>query len=225
MSAPVLEVIQAMPRASDPNPIAAPVTLTLQPGELALVDAADAGLARALTELCTGVVPLEQGMIRLLGADLAALPRPAREELRGRIGLAPGEEGWLPHLSMAENMLLLRRHHGETPGLREAADRLARLFGLDGVPRATPHELSRLDLARAGCARAFLGRPALLLLESPLDSDASDTLVAPIRAALEAVLADGAAALWMTRSHHAWEDPDFPATQRWHLGTQGLVAA
>jgi phospholipid/cholesterol/gamma-HCH transport system ATP-binding protein len=124
-------------------------------------------------------------------------------------------------------MVLAPLHHGATDeaGLRREAERLARHFGLDGVPEKSPHELSRLDLARAACARAFLGGPGLLLLESPLDAEAADALVDPLRAVLEPALAAGAAAVWVTRSPRAWDDPSFPATQRLALSERGLAPA
>uniref|UniRef100_UPI001F457975 organic solvent ABC transporter ATP-binding protein n=1 Tax=Falsiroseomonas oryziterrae TaxID=2911368 RepID=UPI001F457975 len=169
---------------------------------------------------------LAAGAIGLIGTALAGLLRRAAEALRSRIGLAPAEGGWLPHLSVAQGMLLARRHHGaEEAALRAQAERLSRHFGLDGMPRVTPHELGHLDLARAGCARAFLGRPDLLLLESPFDVEAADTLVAPLRATLDERRDAGAAAIWITRSRRAWDDPAFPATQRLRLGPEGLVRA
>jgi predicted ABC-type transport system involved in lysophospholipase L1 biosynthesis ATPase subunit len=223
----VLRLEGALPREEDPSPLLAPMDLSLEPGELALVHAADHGMARALTELCAGVPPLAEGRVLLFGQDLAGLSRRDAEALRARIGIAPGEDGWLPHLPIEESLLLARCHHGapDAHALRAEAEGLARHFGLDGIPPVSPHELSRLDLARASCARAFLGAPGLLLLESPLDAEAADALVAPLRRRLEAALAGGAAAVWMTRSHHAWEDPDFPAHRRLRLHRRGLVAA
>ncbi len=116
-------------------------------------------------------------------------------------------------------MLLPRLHHGGMPeaDLRRQAEALARLFGLDGLPEGRPSELSRLDLARAACARAFLGEPALVLLESPLDMEIADRLLDPVLAALAPVRARGGAALWATRSRRALEDAGFPASYRLHL--------
>ena len=79
---------------------------------------------------------------------------------------------------------------------------------------------------RVALAKALFVKPALLLLESPLDQEAADTLVAPLRALLEPALAAGAAAIWVTRSRAAWEDPSFPATLRLRLeAEEGLVPA
>ncbi|MGG5823797.1 ATP-binding cassette domain-containing protein [Falsiroseomonas sp. HW251] len=223
----VLRLEGARPLDDDVSPLEAPMTLALEPGDLCLVRAADQGMARALTELCAGIPPLAEGRVVLLGEDMTTLPRRRAEPLRARIGIAPGEDGWLPHLPVEDSLLLARRHHGETDGaaLRAEAEALCRHFGLDGIPAVSPHELSRLDLARVGCARAFLGKPDLLLLESPLDAEAADTLVEPLRRRLDGVLGRGAAALWTTRSHRAWEDPSFGATQRFELHRRGLVPA
>jgi phospholipid/cholesterol/gamma-HCH transport system ATP-binding protein len=227
VSAPVLEIVGAKPHRDAEAPLRGPVDLRLAEGDLALVRAEDHEMARALVAVAAGLMALAAGQVRLLGQDLATLPRRPAEALRARIGLAPGEGGWLPHLPLADSLLLARRHHGDadSASLERDAAALCRHFGLDGIPVESPHELSRLDLARAACARAFLGCPALLLLESPLDAEAADTLVAPLRARLDGVRAVGSAAIWVTRSPRAWDDPTFPATQRLLLSATGLAPA
>ncbi|MGK7864226.1 ATP-binding cassette domain-containing protein [Falsiroseomonas sp. E2-1-a4] len=220
---PVLEV-QAARAAPGASPVQGLVDLKLLPGDLALVHADDPGMARALALICAGLVKLAEGQVRFLAQDWAALPRQPAQALRGRIGLAPGDGGWLPHLTVAEGMLLARRHHDATPDadLRAEAEDLCRLFGLRGLPLVHPAELSRADLSRAGCARAFLGAPDLILLESPLDRETADMLADPLLAALEPARARGAAALWSTRSRRAWDTADFPASQWWVLKQDGL---
>lgn len=227
MSPPVLEIAGAAPHRLAESPLRGPVDLRLSSGDLALVRAEDQDMARALVALAAGLTPLAAGRVRLFGQDLATLPRRAAEALRAHIGLAPGEGGWLPHLPIEDSLLLARQHHGDADPatLGRDAAALCRHFGLQGIPAGSPHEMSRLDLARAACARAFLGRPALLLLESPLDAEAADALVAPLRERLEAMLAAGAAATWITRSPRAWDDPGFPARQRLLLSASGLAAA
>jgi phospholipid/cholesterol/gamma-HCH transport system ATP-binding protein len=224
---PVLE-LQGVRAAPGESPLdGATLDLRLMPGELALVQAPDAGIARALAELCGGVVPLAAGRVRFQGQDWAGLKRRQAEALRGSIGLSPGDGGWLPHLSVEESMLLARRHHGGMPEaeLVREATALARAFGLRGMPEQRPAELSRTDLARAACARAFLGRPVLLLLESPLDREVSDLLAGPVLEALRPALARGAAAIWATRSRRAWEDPGLARVQRLRLDAKGLGPA
>jgi len=219
----VVDLAHARPRDAA-SPIRSEVSLRLAPGELAIVRAEDAAMARALALLVAGLVPLAAGAACFLGRDWTALGRREAEALRARIGLAPGDGGWLPHLSVEEGILLPRRHHDGTAeaALRAEAEALCRAFGLDGLPEGRPAELARADLARAACARAFLGEPALLILESPLDRETADALADPVLGALEYARARGAAAIWSTRSRRAWEEPGFPATQ-WFTLEEGAL--
>ena len=204
------------------------IDLRLGPGEGALVEAPDQRWGRALAALCAGLPPLAEGRARFLGQDWAALPRVRAEALRGRIGHIFAENGgWLPHLSVEEGILLPQLHHSRRSEavLRDAAAALARRFGLDRLPEGHPAELSALDLARAACVRAFLGEPALLLLESPLDREVSDLLAAPVLEALAPALARGAAAIWATRSRRAWDHPGFARVRRLRVETGGLGPA
>jgi phospholipid/cholesterol/gamma-HCH transport system ATP-binding protein len=222
----VLELVAAKAEPGH-SPVTGSLSLRLDPGELALVRADDPAMARALALFCAGLVQLGDGRSLFEGKDWAGLRRPAAQALRARIGLAPGDGGWLPHLTVAEGMLLARRHHDATPEatLLEAAEALSRHFGLPHLPRVHPAELSRTELAKAGCARAFLGEPALVLLESPLDRETADALAEPLLAALMPARARGAAILWSTRSRRAWETEGFPATQWWELEEDGLCPA
>jgi phospholipid/cholesterol/gamma-HCH transport system ATP-binding protein len=222
----VLE-LEAARAAPGQSPVTGSLSLRLEPGELAIVRADDSAMARALALFCAGLVPLQEGRSTFMGQEWPGLRRPAAQALRARIGLAPGDGGWLPHLTVAEGMLLARRHHDGTSeaGLLEAAEALSRHFGLPRLPPGHPAELSRMDLARAACARAFLGEPALVLLESPLDRETADALAEPLLAALMPARARGAAILWSTRSRRAWETEGFPATQWWELEENGLCPA
>ncbi len=225
MTAPVIELRAAQAAAAE-FALRGAISLRVAPGELVLVEAEQSPQACALVEMCAGLPRLRGGAALFLGQDWAHVDRRQAQLLRGRIGLATGEGGWLPHLSVAEGMLLARLHHRAAPeaALRRDAEALAMRFGLPGLPAQRPHELSGADLARCACARAFLGSPALVLLESPLDIELADALVDPLRAALAPALAAGAAAIWSTRSRRAWDDPAFPATQRLRVTGHGLEA-
>jgi len=226
MSGPVLELLDAVPAAGS-SPLAGPISLRLGAGELAVVDAPDRGMARALVELCTGLVPLSSGEVRFLGTAWGGLQRREAEALRGRIGLAPDDGGWMPYLSVEEGMLIGQLHHGTRAReeLEAEAARLLRLFGVEEIPQGRPYAVDPMDLTRAACARAFLGQPDLLLLESPQNQEIADMLVDPVLAALAEARGRGAAAIWTTRSRRAWEDPDFPATQRLSLTRDEEAAA
>lgn len=206
------------------------IGLRLDPGELALVEVPDQRWGRALAALCAGLPPLAEGSARFLGQDWSTLRRPQAEALRGRIGHIFAENGgWLPHLSVAEGILLPRLHHDRAPEatLRRNAVELAHRFRLDDLPEGRPAELPPLDLARAACVRAFLGEPALLLLESPFrQGQWIEDLARPLLAAVTEALDRGAACLWLaSRRSGIWDLPGLPGSRRYRLSARGLLAA
>lgn len=196
--------------------------LALLPGELLLVQAHDPALIRGFTDLCCGLIPAAEGVVRVLGRDLATLSPEEARALRARIGVVPLEGGWAPHVSVAESILLPALAHRLAPEaeLRERAAELCRRFGLPGLPLDPPEALGAAELARAACARAFLGRPRLLLLESPLRGDAVPDLRQPLLEAIAA--AREAGCLWLTTSLSVWSDRAIPAHRRYRLGAAGL---
>jgi phospholipid/cholesterol/gamma-HCH transport system ATP-binding protein len=98
-------------------------------------------------------------------------------------------------------------HHTILPAreLRERACTLAQQFGLPGLPMLLPQDCAPVDLERAACVRAFLGRPALVVLEHPMAFEDSDML-APLMNAIQQVRRRGGAVIWFTEhASHATE--------------------
>src|SRR5262249_27895299 len=137
-----------------------------------------------------------------------------------------GVGGWIGFLNVAENILLPQLHHTheERSVLGDRAAELARGFGMPGLPMERPRDLSAPDLARAACVRAFLGNPALLLLESPVPGDVPD-LMEPLLGALAEARSNGAAAIWLARRDLARDVPPrfLRASQTLRFSEQGLV--
>jgi phospholipid/cholesterol/gamma-HCH transport system ATP-binding protein len=101
---------------------------------------------------------------------------------------------------------------------------LSRFFGLPGLPRGRPTSLSAGDRARAACVRAFLGEPALLILQSPMQGRFGE-LKTPLLEALSGARGRGAAAIWLTYHGLVWSDRSFPCDHRLRLHEHGLVPA
>jgi phospholipid/cholesterol/gamma-HCH transport system ATP-binding protein len=199
--------------------------LEVQPGELILVDARDATLASEFADLCSGLQRPDRGTVRFLGHDWSSQPSEMADALRGLIGRVMADPGWLPFLDATTNILLPQLHH-----TRVALDRLlaqaaglADEFGLPGLPAGSIARLGPGDLVRAGFVRAFLGRPKLVVLESPVQGLFGD-MVAPLLRRIAEVHDRGGAAIWLTRSRLVWDDRTFPASQRLRLGHLGLNA-
>jgi phospholipid/cholesterol/gamma-HCH transport system ATP-binding protein len=226
MTEPVLDLADLHPSIAPGEISSARIDLRLMPGEVTLVDARDQRRAAWLADLCCGLIPIAAGRARFLGHDWTTLPDHYAAALRGRIGRIFAHGGWLDFLDVASNVLLPQLHHTRENevALREKATELAYFFGLPGLPLARVGDLSQLDLARCACVRAFLGDPALLLLESPVRGLFAE-LRAPWLNALATARGEGAAAVWFTGSEVVWADRSIPANHRLHLYDRGLVPA
>lgn len=145
---------------------------------------ATSGILRAVM----GLEPPVAGSVRLLGEELAALPRGAAEALLARVGYAPSVGALLSNLPLRDNLLLPLRYHrrlgsSEVP---EEASRAAARFGLAAIPVAIPPVVSVLTRRRVTLARAILLEPALLVVDDPtedLDAAGADEIADRLAAA------------------------------------------
>jgi phospholipid/cholesterol/gamma-HCH transport system ATP-binding protein len=224
LSVPVLDLAAARPQLGPDEAPASEIDLRLMAGEFALVDARHSARPTWLADLCSGLAPLATGRARFLGRDWSVVPPDYADALRGRIGRVFFSGSWIGFMDVATNILLPQLHHtrDDPNELRERATALCCAFGLPGLPLVRPGELAAGDLARAACVRAFLGDPALVLLESPVQGRFAN-LMPPLLNALAAARDGGAAAVWFTRSDLVWRDASVPATMRLRLGERGLV--
>jgi phospholipid/cholesterol/gamma-HCH transport system ATP-binding protein len=226
LAPPVLEFADArlpfteQQRASGAS---APLKFSLAAGGLAVIDPQGSALAALLADAAVGLVRPIAGRVLFQGQDWQAMTPAQAIAARARIGHCFIGGGWLPHLSVLDNLTLAGRYHGGVPAraLTLQAATLAVRFGLPGVPTGLPGEVSPPDLARAALVRAFLGRPALILLEEPrrdLPDDITPALVQAIRRARDR----GAGVLWLTRGE-ALMDPALPADTRLRLAGGRLL--
>jgi phospholipid/cholesterol/gamma-HCH transport system ATP-binding protein len=226
---PVLELAQLqLPTTFSGELHSYRIDFTVMPGDMALVDVRRRHHEAWFADLCSGLVPVGRGAARFLGHDWSQIPDYYAAALRGHIGRIFADGGWIEFLDVATNILLPQLHHTQEAEvvLRERATQLACTFGLPGLPLGHAKDLSALDLARCACVRAFLGKPALLLLESPVQGRALFVeLLTPLLDAIATARSEGAAVMWFTRSDAIWNDRSFPASHRLHLHDHGLVPA
>jgi len=202
----------------------ATLDLQLKAGELVLIDPGGPAPGAALADAICGLELPTAGEIRFLGRCWRELKPDAANALRGRIGRVFARGGWLEHLTVLENVLLQQLHQTrrERALLLLEASRLAQRLELPGLPMGLPHEHGEAELRRAGCVRAFLGRPALVILEEPVGT--ADELLAPLLNLVLAALGRGAAVLWLTTLPRVLGAAAVPARDRYRLLGGRLVS-
>jgi phospholipid/cholesterol/gamma-HCH transport system ATP-binding protein len=196
-------------------PSARASNLVLEPGDFALIDAGDSTRCHAFADAASGLVAPAAGRIFFLGQDWAATGPDDANALRGRIGRLSSAGQWIDSLAMDENILIQQSHHTRRDAARLADDaaRLARHFGLPGLPLDRPGACAHADLGRAALVRAFLGRPRLVILEHQAHLAEPEHLE-PLVNAVRTVRDRGGAVLWLTLDPRAWVDVTLPVTRR-----------
>jgi phospholipid/cholesterol/gamma-HCH transport system ATP-binding protein len=221
---PVLELEDVWLPLPDQQELGVGVDLRLRAGDLVLVQPGDEQHEQLLADVACGLVPPARGAARFLGRAWSEMAPDQANALRGRIGAVLRRGAWMPHLSLLDNLLLPQLYHTRRSyeAIRAEAADWAAWFGLAGLPTGRPADLPPSILERAACIRAFLGAPALIIVES-LPGGLADGLLAPLVNAMRIVRDRDAAVLWLVRDREIYEDRSLPATGRLRLIGDALV--
>lgn len=168
------------------------VCLTLNPGETRII-LGEAGSGKTtLLKAVIGLVPVDQGQIKVFGEDVTAMKETQMFGLRSRAGIVFQEGGLFDSLSVGENVeypLLNRQTAGErdAPQSDEAHEKRVRdalrFVELEHTYDKFPNEISGGMRRRVGIARAIVTEPPLVLYDSPtagLDPITANTIMALI---------------------------------------------
>ncbi len=191
------------------------IAFALNQGDLLLVRIERENERLPLADATEGLAPPSQGTVTFLGEDWQSLSADDAAAQRGKIGRLFEDEGWISDLDVDENILLAQRHHTQRTeaDIIEEALKIARMFGLPGLPRGRPGKVRRWDLRKAACVRAFLGQPRLIILEQPVRGIYAD-FMAPLLHAVLSARTQGAAVLWTVTDPQIWNHPGIRATTR-----------
>ncbi|HEX2892299.1 hypothetical protein [Vineibacter terrae] len=209
------------------DPRAAPscrIDLELGRGDAAIVEVDATDTAASLIDLCLGLVDPPAGAARFLDHDWRGLSPGERFAARSRIGSVVQSQVWPTHLSIAESIMAPRLYHRDrTPdqAITEATA-LARTFGLPGVPAGQRDATAAGELVRAACVRAFLGAPALVVVQDAA-LDAMAALGVAMAQAVAAVQDRGGAVLWIIGPEGAPAARFVQPGQALRLGDRGLA--
>jgi phospholipid/cholesterol/gamma-HCH transport system ATP-binding protein len=191
------------------------ISFELNSGELLLVRIERENERLPLADAAEGLVAATLGGVRFCGEDWQGMSADHAAAQRGKIGRLFDDEGWISDVEVDQNIMLAQRHHtrrseGE---ILEEALKLARMFGLPGLPRGRPGSMRRWDLRKAACIRAFLGQPAFVILEQPVRGVYAD-FMGPLVNAVQSARRHGAAVLWTVTDPQTWNYPGIHATTR-----------
>jgi ABC-type multidrug transport system ATPase subunit len=170
------------------------VSLDVGAGECVAVFGLRRSGRTTLLRVVAGMLPLDDGVVRFDGRDLAGRGAGTLGIEIGYCnpGFDPGQGGTIAdHVAVA----LLARGAGRVRA-RERADAALARGGVSGWAHRAPRELHPEELVRAGIARALVTAPRLLLLDEPtngVDVLERDALLTVVRS-----LADDGVAILMT---------------------------
>lgn len=145
------------------------INLTLPQGcQVAIMGPSGCGKS-TLLHVLAGLIHPTQGQVLHGGADLTAMGLEESSRLRlQRFGFVFQDGQLLPELSNEENVALPLMLNGTTKGkaVRFARDLLSQ-FGLDGLGRYRPGQLSGGQAQRVAIARATITNPRVIFADEP----------------------------------------------------------
>lgn len=152
-------------------------TLSVEKGELVLIEGATGAGKTTLIRLIVGALPLAGGAARVLDTDLTKATPDDLTALRRQIGIVFQSPRFLERESVLANAALPLLIRGDGASRRRAeATRVLMDAGLSQSARKHPTQISGGEQARLQIARALVHKPYLLLADEPfahLDPEAA----------------------------------------------------
>ena len=162
-------------------PALAGVDVTVQRGEIVLLQGPNGAGKTSLLRVCAGLLPIERGTGHVLGIDLAT----NREAIRSRVGLLGHANGLYLDLTVMQNLQFWASTVAATS--LEVSDAMATMR-IDGrLAEVKASQLSAGQRRRCALASLIVRRAEIWLLDEPhagLDAAGRDELDALLRSAV-----------------------------------------
>ena len=176
----VTQVAKTFQSGDRPLEVLKEASFSARQGEtLAIVGPSGSGKT-TLLGICAGLDSPSSGEVRIGGESLSAMSEDERADVRNRlVGFVFQNFQLLPTLTALENVQVPLELRGETNGVAEAKELLAKV-GLAERENHYPVQLSGGEQQRVALARAFINRPKILFADEPtgnLDTDTSGAIV------------------------------------------------
>jgi lipoprotein-releasing system ATP-binding protein len=156
------------------------VTLSLTPGEAAVITGPSGSGKSSLLYILGGLEPPSSGTVSLDGRNLFHLDSSALAEFRNaKVGFVFQDHCLLPQCSVLENVLVPTLVSRRSDDVAIRARSLIEQVGLGDRIDHRPGELSGGEKQRAAIARALIQQPELVLCDEPtgnLDPSSAETV-------------------------------------------------
>jgi phospholipid/cholesterol/gamma-HCH transport system ATP-binding protein len=167
--------------AFDGNQVLQNISFALQPGETRVV-LGPAGCGKSvLLKLANGLLCPDSGKILVFGKDLDAIPENDLFAFRDRIGMVFQEGALFDSMTVRDNVAFrLVEERASAEEIDRRVREVLRFVELEPAIDKFPSQLSGGMRRRVAIARAIIGKPDLLLYDSPtggLDPITSTTII------------------------------------------------
>ena len=158
------------------------VSLSVETGEFVAVMGPSGSGKTTLLNCISCYIGADSGSILLEDTELASLGEDALAEIRNRkLGFVFQDFLLLDGLTVQENILLPAIIGGQVSSQAETrAEQLCDVFGISGIKKKYPAEISGGEKQRTAVARALINNPLLILADEPtgnLDSKSSRAVI------------------------------------------------
>ena len=166
------------------------ISFQLRPGETGIIFGAAGSGKTSLLKAVIGLIPVDEGSIKLFGQDVRGLGESKLYELRSRAGFLFQEGGLFDSITVGENVQypILNQKTSENQldtakqsGGEDRVRETLRFVELEQTYDQFPAQLSGGMRRRVGIARAIVTEPPLILYDSPtagLDPITANTIMA-----------------------------------------------
>jgi phospholipid/cholesterol/gamma-HCH transport system ATP-binding protein len=173
--------IRGLKKAFGPQQVLQGIDLTIQDGEtIAIIGQSGCGKSVMLKHII-GLLRPDAGEVIVDGVNIAKASTKQLEEIRSRIGFLFQSAALFDSMTVADNITLGLREHGERDANKLSSivkEKLA-MVGLKGIENKMPSELSGGMRKRVGLARALATEPRYIFYDEPttgLDPVTSDQI-------------------------------------------------